>query len=94
MIEAGTEVYEGMVVGINSRDDDLAVNVCREKQMTNIRSSTSDISVRLTPPVAVQPGGVARLPGRRRAAGGHPEAYRIRKRILDTDTRQKSNRRS
>ena len=40
-----------MVVGINSREDDLAVNVCREKKMTNIRSSTSDIAVRLTPPV-------------------------------------------
>ncbi|MBN1376559.1 MAG: translational GTPase TypA [Dehalococcoidia bacterium] len=48
-IEPGTPVYEGMIVGINSRPTDLAVNVCKEKKQTNIRSSTSDIAVRLTP---------------------------------------------
>lgn len=50
-IEPGTQVYEGMVVGLNSRPDDLVINICKEKQKTNIRSSTSDISVRLTPPI-------------------------------------------
>src|SRR5207245_195425 len=42
-IEPTTEVYEGMIVGQQNRDGDLAVNVCKEKKMTNIRSSTSDI---------------------------------------------------
>ncbi len=50
-IEPSTPVYEGMIVGLNSRPQDMAVNVCKEKQKTNIRSSTSDIAVRLTPPV-------------------------------------------
>ncbi len=50
-IDPGTPVYEGMIVGLNSRPDDLAVNVCKEKKLTNIRSSTSDIAVRLTPRV-------------------------------------------
>ncbi|MBA2677577.1 MAG: translational GTPase TypA [Ktedonobacteraceae bacterium] len=50
-IEPGTPVYEGMIVGLNSRPMDMAVNICKEKQKTNIRSSTSDISVRLTPPI-------------------------------------------
>jgi GTP-binding protein len=50
-IEPGTPVYEGMIVGLNSRPQDMAVNVCKEKQKTNIRSSTSDIAVRLTPPI-------------------------------------------
>jgi GTP-binding protein len=50
-IEPGTPVYEGMIVGLNARPDDMVVNVCKEKQKTNIRSSTSDIAVRLTPPV-------------------------------------------
>ncbi len=50
-IEPGTPVYEGMIVGLNARPDDLAVNVCKEKKATNIRSSTSDIAVRLSPPV-------------------------------------------
>jgi GTP-binding protein len=48
-IEPGEQVYEGMIVGVQKRADDIAVNVCKEKKKTNIRSSTSDISVRLTP---------------------------------------------
>jgi GTP-binding protein len=48
-IEAGEVVYEGMIVGIQKRPGDIRVNVCREKKQSNIRSSTSDISVRLTP---------------------------------------------
>ena len=50
-IEPGTTVYEGMIIGLNSRPDDLIVNVCKEKQKTNVRSSTSDIAIRLTPPI-------------------------------------------
>ncbi|MFI5010063.1 MAG: translational GTPase TypA [Solirubrobacterales bacterium] len=45
----GTEVYEGMIVGENVRSDDLDVNVCKEKHLTNMRSSTSDVLVRLVP---------------------------------------------
>ena len=48
-IEPGEQVYEGMIVGIQKRPGDIRVNVCREKKQSNIRSSTSDISVRLTP---------------------------------------------
>jgi GTP-binding protein len=50
-IEPGTLVYEGMIVGMNTRPQDIPVNVCKEKKKTNIRSSTSDIAVRLTPAV-------------------------------------------
>ncbi|MDM7999472.1 MAG: EF-Tu/IF-2/RF-3 family GTPase, partial [Dehalococcoidia bacterium] len=50
-IEPGTLVYEGMIVGLNSRGNDLPVNVCKEKKQTNIRSSTSDIAIKLAPPV-------------------------------------------
>jgi GTP-binding protein len=48
-IEPGEEVYEGMIVGVQKRPGDIRVNVCREKKQSNVRSSTSDISVRLTP---------------------------------------------
>ena len=48
-IEPGEEVYEGMIVGLQKRPGDIRVNVCREKKQSNVRSSTSDISVRLTP---------------------------------------------
>jgi len=50
-IESGTHVYEGMIVGLNSRQQDIPVNVCKEKKKTNVRSSTSDIAVKLTPPL-------------------------------------------
>jgi len=49
-IEPGVEVYGGMVVGLHAKENDLDVNVCRAKQLTNIRSSTSDIAVKLVPP--------------------------------------------
>jgi len=48
-IEPGEQVYEGMVVGIQKRPGDMPVNVCREKKQSNVRSSTADIAVRLTP---------------------------------------------
>ena len=50
-IEPGTAVYEGMIVGENARESDLNVNIVKEKHLTNIRSSTSDIAVRLVPPL-------------------------------------------
>ncbi|MCD8573596.1 MAG: translational GTPase TypA, partial [Gammaproteobacteria bacterium] len=45
------EVYEGMVIGKHARDNDLVVNVCKEKQLTNIRASGSDENIILTPPI-------------------------------------------
>lgn len=50
-IEPGTPVYEGMIVGLNSRPADMIVNVCREKQKTSIHTATAEIAVRLSPPV-------------------------------------------
>jgi GTP-binding protein len=49
-VEPGEEVYEGMIVGENSRADDLDVNATKEKHLTNVRSSTSDVLIRLVPP--------------------------------------------
>ena len=48
-IEPGETVYEGMIVGLQRRSGDMQVNVCREKKQSNVRSSTADIAVRLTP---------------------------------------------
>ena len=50
-IEPGTAVYVGMIVGLNTRPADMVVNVCKEKQKSNMRASTAEISVRLTPPI-------------------------------------------
>jgi len=49
-ITPGTEVYEGMIIGENSRDADLNVNIVREKKLTNMRSSSADEAIRLVPP--------------------------------------------
>ena len=66
----GEEVYEGMIVGENARADDLDVNATKEKHLTNIRSSTAEVLVRLAPPRAVARPG-ARVPARRRVRRGH-----------------------
>jgi GTP-binding protein len=50
-IEPNTQVYEGMIVGMHQRMQDIPINICKEKKKTNIRSSTSDISVKLTPAI-------------------------------------------
>ncbi|MBI2613346.1 MAG: translational GTPase TypA [Candidatus Levybacteria bacterium] len=50
-IDPGTPVYEGMIVGLNSRGDDIEINVAKGKKMSNMRSSTSDIAIALTPPL-------------------------------------------
>jgi GTP-binding protein len=50
-IEPATKVYEGMIIGLNSRRDDMEVNVVKEKKQTNIRASSADIAVILTPPL-------------------------------------------
>jgi GTP-binding protein len=51
MVGPGDEVYEGMIVGIHSRDNDLVVNPLKAKQLTNIRAAGSDENILLTPPV-------------------------------------------
>ena len=50
-IDPGTEVYAGMIIGLNSKEDDIEINVAKGKKMSNMRSSTSDIAIALTPPL-------------------------------------------
>ena len=50
-VEPGTQVYEGMIIGQTNRPRDVAINVCKAKKLTNIRSSTSDVAIKLTPPI-------------------------------------------
>jgi GTP-binding protein len=89
-IEPGTAVYEGMIVGLNSREDDLAVNVCKEKKQTNIRSSTSDIAVRLTPPVRLSLEQALDLIADDELVEVTPAGFRLRKRLLTLEDRRKA----
>jgi GTP-binding protein len=93
-IDPQTEIYEGMVVGINSREDDLAVNVCKEKKQTNIRSSTADIAVRLTPPIRLSLEEALDFLASDELLEVTPKAYRLRKRLLTAEERSRSRKRS
>jgi GTP-binding protein len=91
-IEPGTEVYEGMIVGQNPRPTDLAVNVCRAKKLTNMRASTADISVRLTPPTILSLEQSLDFLQDDELLEVTPKAYRLRKRFLSQDERAKAKK--
>jgi GTP-binding protein len=81
-IEPGTMVYEGMIVGMNSRPQDIAINVCKEKKKTNIRSSTSDIAIKLTPPVQLSLEQAIDFINRDELVEVTPQHIRLRKKLL------------
>jgi GTP-binding protein len=89
-IEPGTQVYEGMIVGLNSRLQDIPVNVCKEKKKTNIRSSTSDISVKLTPPLKMSLEQVIDLVNGDELVEVTPKNIRLRKKLLTYSQRLRS----
>jgi GTP-binding protein len=88
-VEPGTTVYEGMVVGENAREKDLNVNICKEKHLTNIRSSTSDISVRLVPPRLLSLEASLEWINDDELLEVTPEHIRIRKKVLAANKREK-----
>ena len=91
-IDPGTPVYEGMIVGMNSRPTDLAVNVCKEKKQTNIRSSTSDIAVRLTPPLKMSLEESMDFINSDELVEVTPKNIRLRKRLLTMNERARSKK--
>jgi GTP-binding protein len=93
-IEPGTEVYEGMVVGQQPREGDLVVNICRAKKLTNMRASTSDIAVRLTPPVILSLEQSLDFIEDDELLEVTPKAIRLRKRLLSMDERAKERKRT
>lgn len=86
-IEPGTPVYEGMIVGMNSRGSDLAVNVTKEKKQTNIRSSTADIAIKLTPPLKFSLEEALDMISDDELIEVTPKSIRLRKRLLTQDRR-------
>ena len=90
----GDEVYEGMIVGENARSDDLDVNACKEKHLTNIRSSTSEILVRLVPHRQLSLDQALELLRDDECAEVTPDAVRLRKVRLERVERVKAARRA
>src|SRR3712207_4508289 len=92
-VSPGDEVYEGMIVGENSRAEDLDVNACKEKHLTNMRSSTADELVRLVPPRRLSLDQALEFLREDECVEVTPTAVRLRKVDLDQVTRQKAARR-
>jgi GTP-binding protein len=88
-IEPGTLVYEGMVIGLNSRPQDIAINACKEKKKTNIRSSTSDIATKLTPAVRLSLEQAIDFINDDELVEVTPKNVRLRKRLLTQTQRSK-----
>jgi len=93
-IEPGTAVYEGMIVGLNTRLQDIAVNVCKEKKKTNMRSSTSDIAVRLEPPIIMSLERSLDFVARDELVEVTPQNVRLRKKLLTQQQRLRALARS
>ncbi|MDR9459116.1 MAG: translational GTPase TypA [Dehalococcoidia bacterium] len=89
-IEPGTHVYEGMIVGLNSRPQDIPVNVCKEKKKTNVRASSSDIAIKLTPPLKMSLEQAIDFVNRHELVEVTPKNIRLRKKLLTYSQRARS----
>ncbi len=92
--EAGVEVYEGMIVGLNSRGEDLAINVCKEKHLTNTRASGSDDALRLVPPLQMSLEKAIEFIAEDELVEITPKNIRLRKKILNNKDRERAARSS
>ena len=88
-IGAGTPVYEGMIVGINPKNEDITVNVCKKKHVTNMRAAGSDDALRLTTPLNYSLEQCLEFVGDDELCEVTPKNIRLRKKILSTELRAK-----
>jgi GTP-binding protein len=88
-IGPGVEVYEGMIVGENSREEDMSVNITKEKKLTNMRSSTADEAIRLIPPREMTLEKAIEFIADDEFVEVTPKSIRLRKKVLDAKKRPK-----
>ena len=86
-IKPGTKVYEGMIVGMNPKHEDVSVNVCKKKQMTNMRASGADESLRLVPPMELSLEQCLEFMADDELLEITPQNLRLRKKILSRTER-------
>ena len=91
-IGPGVDVYEGMIVGINSRNEDIAINVCKEKHLTNTIASGSDDALRLVPPLKLSLEKAIEFIGEDELVEVTPKNIRLRKIILNNKDRERAAR--
>jgi GTP-binding protein len=92
IIEPGWKVYQGMLVGIHTRDNDLEVNVLKGKKLTNIRAAGKDEAVRLTPPIRMTLEKALAWIEDDELVEVTPKSIRLRKRILDPNDRKREEK--
>jgi GTP-binding protein len=92
-VSPGTDVYEGMIVGENPRPEDMDVNICREKKMTNVRAAASDDTIRLTPPKKLSLEQALEFIAADECVEVTPNSVRLRKADLDAGVRARSLKR-
>lgn len=93
-IGPGTQVYEGMIVGESSRPEDIVVNVCKKKHLTNMRSATADEALRLTPPLQLSLEECIEFLAEDELLEVTPKSLRLRKKILNHEMRKKMEARA
>ena len=93
MIEPGWKVYHGMIVGEHTRDNDLEVNVLKGKKLTNIRTTSKDEAVRLTPPIKMTLEKALAYIQDDELVEVTPKSIRLRKKLLDANDRKREERR-
>jgi len=93
MIEPGWKVYKGMIVGEHTRDNDLEVNVLKGKKLTNIRTTSKDEAVRLTPPIKMTLEKALAYIQDDELVEVTPKSIRLRKKLLDANDRKREERR-
>jgi len=86
-ITAGTEVYEGMIIGENARQNDLDVNIVKEKKLTNMRASSADEAIRLVPPRLLNLEQAIEFVREDEMVEVTPLSIRLRKKILKANQR-------
>ena len=89
IVNPGVEVYEGMIVGLNSRNNDLVVNPCKNKNLTNIRSSSSDEAIKLLDPLRFTLEEALEFIDYDELVEITPKDIRLRKKILDENSRKR-----
>ena len=91
-VEPGTSVYEGMIIGVHPKDEDININVCKEKKLTNVRSSTADIAKRLSPPAKLSLEDALDFMADDELVEVTPQSFRLRKKVLSDTARHRLRR--
>jgi len=91
-VEHNTPLYEGMIIGIHSRDNDLVVNPVKGKQLTNVRASGTDEAVRLVPPIQMSLEYAVEFIEDDELVEVTPKSIRLRKRFLKEHERKRASR--